>query len=116
MVHAINAAWGRLARPIRVRLHRPFEYATWHGWQARCVRFGVWEFRDPRFGQLAAIRSASAPQAHTWAQAAIADRIRVLDDQYCPYDGSVLLERTDSGGTVIYCGCGWETTTRRRRS
>src|SRR5438034_3450369 len=47
--HAISAALARLARPITARQAAPFEYAVWHGWEARRVCRGTWEFRDPRF-------------------------------------------------------------------
>jgi hypothetical protein len=77
MFHAISAAWGRLARRIRSRLARDHELAAWYGWQGRRVGPGRWEFRDPRFGQLAAARTAPA-LAHTWAQTAIAGRIHAL--------------------------------------
>jgi len=78
MFHAISAAWGRLARPIRSRLARDRELATWYGWQSRRLGYGRWEFRDPRFGHLAAAATALAPTPRTWAQAAIADRIDTL--------------------------------------
>jgi hypothetical protein len=58
----------------------PFEYAAWHGWEVRQVNRGTYAFRDPRFGQLAAARTAlAAPVTRSWAQAATAARIRALD-------------------------------------
>jgi hypothetical protein len=80
MFHATSAFLGRLVRRIEARLAITDEYATWHGWETRQVRPGTREYRDPRFGQLAAIRAtpdAGTPAA-TWAQAAIASRIRGL--------------------------------------
>ena len=76
MFHAISARLARLARRIRSRLAVPFEYATWYGWQAQRIRPGTWQFRDPRFGQLAIARNT--PAVRTWAQDAIAERIRDL--------------------------------------
>jgi hypothetical protein len=45
------------------------------------VEPGTYAFRDPRFGQLAAARTAPAdpPVARSWAQTATAARIRALD-------------------------------------
>jgi len=81
MFHVISAAWARLARRIAGRQALPFEYAAWHGWEVRQIKRGTYRFRDPRFGQLAAARTAPAdpPVARTWAQAATAARIRALD-------------------------------------
>jgi len=81
MFHVISARLARLARRTEARLAIPDEYAAWHGWEARRVRPGVTEYRDPRFTQLANARTVQAgnpPAARTWAQAEIADRIRVL--------------------------------------
>jgi hypothetical protein len=81
MFHAISAGRARLARRINARLAIPFEYAAWHGWQVTQVTGRTHRFRDPRFGQLAAVRAGSAltPQdSRTWAQDALAGRIRVL--------------------------------------
>ena len=77
MFHVISAALARLARRIADRQALPFEYAAWHGWEVRQVNRGTYAFRDPRFGQLAAARTA--PVTRTWAQAATAARIRALD-------------------------------------
>ena len=81
MFHAISARLARLARRIASRLAIPFEYATWHGWQTREIRPGTWRFRDPRFDQPTAARATptgSTPASRTWAQDAIAARIRTL--------------------------------------
>jgi hypothetical protein len=81
MFHVISAAWARLARRIADRQALPFEYAAWHGWEVHQNKRGTYRVRDPRFGQLAAARTAPAdpPVARTWAQAATAARIRALD-------------------------------------
>jgi hypothetical protein len=78
MFHAISAAWGRLARRTRSRLARDRELAAWYGWHIRRLGYGTWEFRDPRFTQRAAASAAPAPASRTWAQAALARRIRAL--------------------------------------
>ena len=81
MFHVISAAWARLARRIADRQALPFEYAAWHGWEVRQIRRGTHAFRDLRFGQLAAARTALAhpPVTRSWAQAATVARIRALD-------------------------------------
>jgi hypothetical protein len=80
MFHVISAALARLARRMSDRQALPFEYAAWHGWEVRQTKRGTYRFRDPRFGQLAAARTApAAPVTRTWAQAATAARIRALD-------------------------------------
>jgi hypothetical protein len=79
MFHAISAALARLVRRIADRRALCFEYAAWHGWETRHVGRGTYRFRDPRFAQLAADRTAHAPAGRTWAQAAMAARIRALD-------------------------------------
>jgi hypothetical protein len=53
MAHVISARLARLAGRINARLAIPFLYAVWHGWQARHVRPGTWNFRDPRFDTFA---------------------------------------------------------------
>ena len=63
MFHVISAAWARLARRITDRQALPFEYAAWHGWEVRHISRGTYRFRDPRFGQLAAARTAPAASA-----------------------------------------------------
>jgi hypothetical protein len=78
MFHAINARLACLARRFRSRLARDLELAAWHGWEARRTGWGWWEYRDPRFRQLAAVRTAPATTPRTWAQAATANRIRAL--------------------------------------
>ena len=66
MFHVISAAWARLARRIADRQAVPFEYAAWHGWEVRHVGRGTYRFRDPRFGQLAAARTAPADAGGTY--------------------------------------------------
>ena len=76
-----NFGLTRLARVISDRQAVPFEYAAWHGWETRHIARGTWAFRDPRFGQLTAARTAlvpASPGTRTWAQAAISGRIRGL--------------------------------------
>ena len=78
MFHAISAALTRLVRRISDRQALCFEHAAWHGWETRHIGRGTYQFRDPRFGQLGAARTAHAPAGRTWAQAAMAARIRAL--------------------------------------
>jgi hypothetical protein len=78
MFHGISAALTRLVRRIADRQTLCFEYAAWHGWETRRIGRSTYRFRDPRFGQLAATRTANAPEGRTWAQAAAAERIRAL--------------------------------------
>jgi hypothetical protein len=81
MFHAISAGLARLVQRINARLAIPFEDAALHGWQVTKVSRWTYSFRDPRFDQLAAVRVARAltPQSSsTWAQDALAQRIRVL--------------------------------------
>src|SRR5579859_4622016 len=78
MFHASSARLTRLARRTRSRLARDHELAAWHGWEARRTGWGRWEYRDPRFNQLATARTAPVTASRTWAQAATADRIRAL--------------------------------------
>lgn len=84
MFHGISAALGRLVRRIADRQSLPFEYAAWHGWETRRISSGTYQFRDPRFGQLAAARTVQAPAGRTWAQAAAAQRIRALGPASAP--------------------------------
>ena len=86
MFHGISAALTRLVRRIADRQSLPFEYAAWHGWETRRISRGTYQFRDPRFGQLAAARTARASSGRTWAQAATAARIRALDVDAGPCD------------------------------
>jgi hypothetical protein len=79
MFHVISAGLARLARRLSDRQALPFEYAAWHGWETRHVSRGTYQFRDPRFGQLATARTTGTPKARTWAQAATAARIRALE-------------------------------------
>jgi hypothetical protein len=78
MFHASSARLARLARRISSRLARDHELAAWHGWEARRTGWGTWQFRDPRFAALAAMRTAPAAVSRTWAQAAISGRITAL--------------------------------------
>ncbi len=78
MFHAISAALTRLVRRISDRQALCFEHAAWHGWETRHIGRGTYQFRDPRFSQLGAARSAHALSGRTWAQAAMAARIHTL--------------------------------------
>jgi hypothetical protein len=103
MFHAISARLARLARRIASRLAAPSEFAAWHGWQARQIRRGTTEYRDPRFTyrKIGLIglstgcdhcdshvadaldnarpdNPASRLAAGTWAQQAIIGRLRAL--------------------------------------
>ncbi len=78
MFHGISAGLARLVRRFADRQALPFEYAAWHGWETQQVGRGTYQFRDPRFGQLAATRTADTASGRTWAQAAMAERIRAL--------------------------------------
>lgn len=84
MFHAISAALGHLVRRIADRQTLPFDYAAWHGWETRRTGRGTYQFRDPRFGQLAATRAAHTASGRTWAQAAMAERIRALGPVTAP--------------------------------
>jgi hypothetical protein len=53
MFHAINARLARLARRTLARLGPDRELATRYGWQIQKVGFGKYQYRDPRFNQLA---------------------------------------------------------------
>jgi hypothetical protein len=77
MFHAIKGRLSRLAQRISDRRALPFKYAAWHGWEVHRTGRGTYRFRDPRFTQLAAARTTSSG-ARTWAQAALASRIRGL--------------------------------------
>jgi hypothetical protein len=78
MFHGISAALTRLVRRIADRQTLPFDYAAWHGWETRHISRGTYQFRDPRFGQLADARTAQARSRRSWAQAATAARIHTL--------------------------------------
>jgi hypothetical protein len=91
MFHVISAGLDRLARRINARLAIPFEYAAWHGWEVTRLSRGTWQFRDPRFGQLAAVRAASTlvpEDSRSWAQDAMAERIRALGSPDHPHRGT----------------------------
>jgi hypothetical protein len=60
MFHAINARLARLARRTQARLAHDRELATWYGWQIQKVGLGKYQYRDPRFDQLAS-RPAVVP-------------------------------------------------------
>jgi hypothetical protein len=83
MFHVISARLARLCRTIAAcRLAEASEYAAWHGWTITQTGPGTWRYRDPRFTQLAAIRTMHAQAettGRTWAQAALAQRISGLD-------------------------------------
>jgi hypothetical protein len=101
--HVISAALARLARRIEpIRDGRVNEAASWHGWTAVQVSRGTWEYRDPRFTDLAMDRQGlrsgcehcddktrvaidnraadgiASPLVPSWTQAAIAGRIQQL--------------------------------------
>ena len=63
MFHAISVRLARLAGRIHSRLSIDADYAAWYGWQTRQIHPGTWRYRDPRFDQLAAIRSAHSAKA-----------------------------------------------------
>ena len=100
MFHVISAALDRLARRIEpIRNGRINEAASWYGWTAVQVSRGTWEYRDPRFTDLAmdrqhlrtgcehcddktrvaienrAAEGIASPLVPSWTQAAITDRI-----------------------------------------
>ncbi len=83
MFHVISARLRCLCRTIAAcRLAEASEYAAWHGWTITQVGPGTWRYRDPRFTQLAAIRTMQAQAGNTgrtWVQAALAERITGLD-------------------------------------
>ncbi len=58
MFHAISARLARLARRTHARLFRDQELATWYGWQTTKTGLGSYQYRDPRFDQLALLRTA----------------------------------------------------------
>jgi hypothetical protein len=72
MFHAINARLARLVRRIKAGLGPDRELATRNGWQVKKVRFGKYEYRDPRFDQLARrpvavpVEDESARYARPW--------------------------------------------------
>jgi hypothetical protein len=101
--HVISAALTRLARRIEpIRDGRISEAASWHGWTAVQVSRSTWEYRDPRFTDLAmdrqhlrtgcehcddktrvaidnrAAEGITSPLVPSWTQAAIAGRIQQL--------------------------------------
>jgi hypothetical protein len=97
--HVISAALDRLARRIEpIRNGRISEAASWYGWTAVQVSRSTWEYRDPRFTDLAMDRQGLrtgcdhcdekietvidnrvlegiAAPIGSWSKAAIADRI-----------------------------------------
>jgi hypothetical protein len=77
MLHAISGWLTRHPRRNREQLARDNEFAAMNGWQSRPVnRIGTWAYRDPRF--TTRIPQAQTPARGTWAQAALAARIRTL--------------------------------------
>jgi len=101
--HVISAALDRLARRIEpIRNGRINEAAARHGWTAVQVSRGTWEYRDPRFTELAMDRlglrtgckhcddktrvaidnraadGIASPLVPSWTQTAIAGRIQQL--------------------------------------
>ena len=70
-----------------VPLARDRELAAWYGWHTRRLGYGRWEFRDPRFTPFAITRPAPALAPRSWAQAALARRIRALGTA-SPHDRS----------------------------
>jgi hypothetical protein len=78
MFHAIKGRLARLAQRINDRRALPFKYAAWHGWEVQQTGRGTYRFRDPRFTQLATTRTTPPAGSRTWAQAALASRIRAL--------------------------------------
>jgi hypothetical protein len=101
--HVISAALGRLARRIdAIRDGRISEAASRYGWTAVQVSRGTWEYRDPRFTDLAmdrqqlrtgcehcddktrvaienrALEGIASPLVPSWAQTTIAGRIQQL--------------------------------------
>ena len=83
MFHAIKT---RIARAIRriaaFRLAATSEFAAWYGWTITQTGPGTWRYRDPRFDQLKAARTAQPDPTgtgRTWARAALAERINALD-------------------------------------
>ena len=103
MFHVISAGLARLARRIEpIRDGRINEAASWHGWTAVQVSRSTWEYRDPRFTDLAmdrqglrtgcehcddktrtaidnrALEGIASPLVPSWTQAAITDRISRL--------------------------------------
>jgi hypothetical protein len=77
MFHAIKGRLARLAQQINDRRALPFEYAAEQGWEVQRTGRGTYRFRDPRFTQLAITRTTSSG-SRTWAQAAMAHRIRAV--------------------------------------
>ena len=103
MFHVISARLARLARRLdAIRNGRINEAVSWHGWTAAQVSRGTWEYRDPRFTDLAmdrlglhsgcehcddktrvaienrAAEGIASPLVPSWAQAAITGRIQQL--------------------------------------
>jgi hypothetical protein len=81
MFHVIKTRLTRLRRKIAAyQLATASEYAVWYGWTVTQTGPGTWRYRDPRFDQLKANRTAQPPATgRTWARAALAERINGLD-------------------------------------
>jgi hypothetical protein len=103
VISVICATLARLARRIdAIRDGSLSEAASWYGWTAVRVSRGTWEYRDPRFTDLAmdrqglrsgcehcddknrvaienrALEGIASPLVPSWAQTAIAGRIQQL--------------------------------------
>jgi hypothetical protein len=103
VISVICATLARLARRIdAIRDGSLSEAASWYGWTAVQVSRGTWEYRDPRFTDLAmdrqglrtgcehcddkvrvaidnrAAEGIASPLVPSWAQTAIAGRIQQL--------------------------------------
>jgi hypothetical protein len=81
MFHVIKTRLARLGRKITAdQLAQDSERAARHGWTVTQVGPCTWRYRDPRFDQLKASRTAPAPATgQTWARAALAERLNALD-------------------------------------
>ncbi len=69
MFHGISERLSRLARRTHDVVAISFDQAGQLNLEARRVRPGTWEFRDPRFGQLAARRHPTGrDSARGWSR------------------------------------------------
>jgi hypothetical protein len=77
MFQAISGWLTRHPRRNREQLARDNEFAAMNGWQSRPVnRLGTWAYRDPRFTNRNP--QAQTPGRPSWAQVALAARIRTV--------------------------------------
>ena len=69
MFHVIKTRLTRLGRKIAAyQLAKASEHAAWYGWTITQTGPGTWRYRDPRFDQLKASRTAQPPATgRTWA-------------------------------------------------